>query len=296
MLTFLVVLVWGVNFLFMSLGLEEMSPLLLCALRFLVSAFPAAFFIKLPRGSLKFVILYGLVMFALQFSFLFTGIHLGVPAGTASMLMQTQVFFSIFFAILFLGERPHLGQMLGALVAFSGIGILAWHLDKAVSIAGFISILLAAASWGIGNLISKKLKRNTNIKVIIAWGSLYACLPMFLLTWLIEGSSSFIFTYEHLSWKGILSLLYIAFISTWMGYGVWNWLVERHPVGLLVPFTLLIPIIAMIISVFLLNESFQTWKLFAGVLVMLGLGINLLGSRFSTRRAMERYNRNNLAI
>lgn len=71
LLALLVVVVWGFNFLFVTFGLQEISPLLLCALRFLLASVPAIFFIKLPSASLRIVALYGLVMFALQFSFLF---------------------------------------------------------------------------------------------------------------------------------------------------------------------------------------------------------------------------------
>lgn len=281
LLALLVVLIWGVNFLFVSFGLEEISPLLLCALRFLFASVPAVFFVKIPHSSFKEIVLYGFVMFALQFAFLFIGMNVGMPAGMASLLMQTQVFFSMFFAVIFLGEQPNLGQTIGALVAFTGIGLVAMHFDSQISLLGFIFILAAAATWGIGNLITKKIKgSNNNMMAIIVWGSFVACIPMFLFSLIFEGASSFVYTYEHLSWRGILSLFYIVFASTWIGYGVWNWLIARYPVGMVAPFTLLVPIVAMISSVFVLDEPFQLWKLAAGLLVIGGLCINILGARF----------------
>lgn len=281
LLALLVVLIWGINFLFVSFGLEEISPLLLCALRFLLSSVPAVFFIKLPAASLKPIILYGFVMFALQFALLFIGMNVGMPAGMASLLMQTQVFFSMFFAVIFLGEQPNLGQVLGALVAFTGIGLVAMHFDSDISLAGFIFILAAAATWGFGNLITKKIKgNNTNMMAIIVWGSFFACIPMFLFALIFEGPASFVYTYEHLSWRGTISLLYIVFASTWIGYGLWNWLISRYPVGMVAPFTLLVPIVAILSSVLVLHEPLQLWKLTAGLLVMGGLCINILGTRF----------------
>lgn len=281
LLALLVVVIWGINFLFVSFGLEEISPLLLCALRFLLSSIPAVFFIPLPQKSFKFIALYGLVMFAMQFAFLFIGMSIGMPAGMASLLMQTQVFFSMFFAVLFLGEQPNIGQVVGALVAFTGIGIVAMHFDNDISLLGFIFILAAAATWGLGNLITKKIQvTNANMLAIIAWGSFFACIPMFLISLLVEGSAAFVSTYHHLSWRGIVSLLYIVFASTWIGYGVWNWLIARYPVGLVAPFTLLVPIVAIVSSVLVLDEPFQLWKLAAGLLVVGGLCINILGARF----------------
>lgn len=281
LLALLVVMIWGVNFLFVSFGLEEISPLLLCALRFLLASVPAIFFIRIPQDSFKVIVLYGFVMFALQFAFLFIGMNIGMPPGMASLLMQTQVFFSMFFAVVFLGEQPNMGQIIGALVAAMGIGLVAMHFDSTISLPGFVFILAAAATWGLGNLITKKIKGNSgNMMAIIAWGSFVACLPMFLLALIFEGPASFAYTYEHLSWRGTLSLLYIVFASTWIGYGVWNWLISRYPVGVVAPFTLLVPIVAILSSVLVLGEPFQLWKLEAGLLVIGGLCINILGARF----------------
>lgn len=281
LLALLVVSIWGVNFIFVSFGLEEMSPLLLCALRFLFSSIPAVFFVKFPKSSFKTIALYGLVMFALQFAFLFIGMKIGMPPGMASLLMQTQVFFSMFFAVIFLGEQPNISQIIGALVAFMGISLVARHFDGDISLLGFIFILAAAATWGFGNLITKKIKDiNNNMMTIIAWGSFIACIPMFLFSLIFEGPSSFVYTYEHLSWRGAFSLLYIVFASTWIGYGAWNWLVARYPVGLIAPFTLLVPFVAILSSVLVLGEPFQLWKLAAGLLVIGGLCITILGSRF----------------
>jgi O-acetylserine/cysteine efflux transporter len=280
-LALLVVLVWGINFLFVSMGLTEISPLLLCALRFFLASIPAVFFIKFPRESFQMVALYGLVMFALQFSLLFIGMNLGMPVGIASLLIQVQVFFSIFFASILLGEQPNMGQIIGALVSFSGIALVAMHFDKDISLAGFMFILAAAATWGIGNLITKQIKGNAgDMKALIAWGSFIACFPMFLISLIVEGSDNFISTLVTMTWKGFSSLMYIVFASTWIGYGTWNWLMARYPVAMVAPFTLLVPIIAMLSSVAFLGESFQIWKLTAGLLVISGLCINIVGSRF----------------
>ncbi|MFT4059443.1 MAG: EamA family transporter [Legionella sp.] len=289
LLALIVVLIWGFNFIFVSLGLTEISPLLLCALRFFLSSVPAIFFVKLPtRSSLHMVALYGLVMFALQFGLLFLGMSFGMPAGVASILIQVQVFFSMFFAVLLLGEKPNAGQMIGALVAFLGIAIVALHFDQDISLAGFLFILTAAATWGIGNLITKQLKGDSNnMMVLIVWGSFIACIPMFMVSLLVEGIDNFSATMLHLSWKGFGSLCYIVFASTWIGYGVWNWLMARYPVGMVAPFTLLVPVIAMISSVIFLGEPFQLWKLVVGLLVISGLCINILGSRFVAIRARK---------
>jgi O-acetylserine/cysteine efflux transporter len=279
LLAFLVALIWGINFLFVKIGLEEIPPLLLCTLRFALASIPAVFFIRPPAVPFKLVLSYGLLMFALQFSLLFLGMHAGMTPGMASLLIQVQVFFSMFFATLFLKEQPNPGQIIGALVSFVGIGLVALHLDQTISLLGFLLILASAATWGLGNLITKKAK-NINMMALVIWGSFVAIPPMLALSLSFEGLGVVVRSLSHLSWRGGVSILYIVYMSTWVGYGVWNWLMSCYPVSMVVPFTLLVPVVGVLSSVIVLGEPFETWKFIAGLFVLSGLFINILSSRF----------------
>ena len=286
LLALLVVIIWGVNFIFIKLGLDEFSPLFLCALRFLFASVPAIFFIKPPAVSFKITILYGLVMFALQFTFLFLGMYAGMTPGMTSLIMQVQIFFSMFFAAFFLGEKPNPWQITGAFVSFLGIGLVALHFNSNISILGFVFVLAAAATWGIGNLIPKKIS-NINMVALVVWGCFVACIPMLFIAWAVEGTTSITYSLQHASWIGAISLFYIVCISTWVGYGIWNSLIIQYPIGMIVPFTLLIPIVGLLSSVLLLNEPFEQWKLMSGILVVGGLYINVLGTRLLTMKRVN---------
>lgn len=286
LLCLLVVVIWGINFIFVKLGLNEFSPLFLCSLRFLLASIPAVFFIKPPAMPFKMVVLYGLIMFALQFSFLFMGMSLGMTAGMASLIMQVQVFFSMFFATIFIGEKPTLPQVVGSLVSFSGIGLVAFHFDESVSLLGFLFILLSAATWGIGNLITKKIP-NIRMISLVVWGCFIASIPMMALTFVFEGPVSMVSSYHQMTWVGGLSLLYIVGASTWIGYGIWGWLIVHYPIGYVVPFTLLVPVVGILGSIFMFGEQLQSWKLMSGLLVMSGLYINLAGSRWFKVKTAE---------
>ncbi|MBA2709772.1 MAG: EamA family transporter [Tatlockia sp.] len=287
LLAFLVVIIWGINFIFVKFALLEISPLLLCALRFILASIPAIFFIKPPAIPFKLIAMYGLIMFALQFSFVFIGMHAGMTPGMASLIMQTQVFFSMFFAAFFLGEKTNLWQVIGAIVSFIGIGLVAFHFDASISLLGFVCILGAAASWGLGNLITKKTRQISMIALVV-WGSFIASLPMIFLALLFEGTESIRSNIQQLSWLGLSSVLYIVYISTWIGYGVWNWLLSRHSVGTVVPFTLLVPVVGILSSVIILGEPFQLWKLGACLLVISGLFINLFGGRLGITKVAQK--------
>src|SRR3990167_2722475 len=227
------------------------------------------FFIKPPIGvPFRLVVWYGMVNFAMQFSFMFLGIYAGMPPGMASIVMQVQIFFSLFFAMIFLGERPTSWGTAGALVSCTGIMLIALS-EKINSFWAFIFILAAAASWGLGTLITKKITNNTsyNMFSLVIWGSLVAVIPMFILSLIVEGQPRILYMYHHVTWVAMSALLYTVYASTLVGYGVWNWLLSRYPVGFIVPFTLLVPIVGVLSSILVLGEPFEVWKLMAGLLV-----------------------------
>ncbi len=277
-LAILVILIWGCNFIFIKWGLQEMSPFLLCAARFLLASIPIIFFIKPPQGQLRMIALYGLITFAMQFSFLFLGMHVGMTPGLASLLMQLQVFFSIFFAAIMIKEIPHPLQILGSVVSFSGLVFVALHLNNEITLAGFLLVISAAASWGLGNLISKKMGR-VNVLSVIAWGSFFAFIPMMFISFIFDGPKTITQSLQHLSWIGIISACYISYAATWVAYSAWNSLLIRYPVATVAPFTLLVPIVGMVSSMLVFDEPLQSWKLIAAILVITGVFINLVGMR-----------------
>ena len=217
-------------------------------------------------------------MFALQFALLFMGLYIGMTPGLASLIMQVQVFFSLFFAVLFLGEQLTIWQVVGSVVSFLGIALVAVHLAQHLTLLGLMCLLFAAAAWGVGNLITRKIK-HVNMMALVVWGCFVACVPMFILSLLFEGPDRMVYAYRNLTWLSGLSLLYIVYASTWLGYGIWNWLLKRHPVGTVVPFTLLVPVVGVVTSIVVLGESFERWKMLAGLLVIAGLYLHLFGAR-----------------
>lgn len=286
LLALLVALIWGMNFIFLKLALTEIPPLFLCALRFFLSSIPAIFFIRIPNIPFKKIATYGLVMFALQFGLLFIGMNFGMMAGMASLIAQMQVFFSIFFAYLWLSEVPNGSQILGSIISFCGIFVVGMHFDnESVSLIGFVLILSAALTWGIGNTMTRQMK-HINMLGLIVWGSFIAAFPLLILSFLFEGKSAIENTLTTTTITGFGSLLYIVYASTWIGYGTWNFLVSRYPVSVIAPFTLLVPITAMLGSILFLGEKLTDWKILACFLVITGLCISLLGKRFSEKMIM----------
>ncbi len=282
-LALLITAVWGFNFVAIKAGLEEIPPILLCAIRFFLTSVPFILFIKRPISSFKLVVLYGLVMFAMQFCLLFIGMYAGVTAGLAAILLQIQVLFTVLLALLFFKEKLTKWQILGGLLSCSGIALVGMNLEGDLTLLGFLLVITAAAFWGTGSAIAKKIGK-INVIELVVWGSLVAWPPLLLVSLLVEGAAQITSSLHNISWLSVASVLYITGASTILGFSVWNFLIHRYPLSTMAPFLLLVPVFAMLGSALTLGEELQLWKVISGVLVIAGLGLNFFAQHFLSKR------------
>src|SRR5262245_32873304 len=125
LLAIAVVAVWGSNFVVIKIGLEHLPPLLFAALRFTFAFLPAALFIKRPSVPWTQLAAYGLFIGAGQFGLLYTAMTHDISAGLASLVIQTQAFFTIGLAMWFSSERLRAFQWVALALAASGLGVIA---------------------------------------------------------------------------------------------------------------------------------------------------------------------------
>lgn len=283
-----VVFFWGINFAIIALGLRQISPLSLGVARFVLAAFPWVFFIARPKVPLRLLALYSLFIFALQFGFLFTGMKIGMSAGLSSLILQLQVFFTIGLSVAVLGERPRLTQIAGALLAFCGIAVVAMHVGGEVNLPGLGLLILAAASWGAGNIVSRIITTRygaVDILGLVCWGSLFAIPPLLAVSLVLE-PGGLVSSFSNPDWVSIGALAYLVYISTLYGFSVWSRLLSLYPVATVAPFTLLVPVFGFLGSAVLLGEPIEGWKLVAAALVIAGLVVNLLGAHAARARTV----------
>ncbi len=273
----LMVAIWGFNFIVIRWGLNDVPPLTLTLLRFVLAAFPAIFFVARPRTPWWHLAAYGLFAFALQFSFLFTGIAVGMPTGLSSLVIQVQAFFTIGLAALIAHERPRPPQLAGALLAAAGIALVGFHLPGGGTRVGLLFVLAAAASWATANIIVKGVRGEP--LAVVVWASAYAAVLMLAAALLIDGPDRMVHAAASLSalqWTGVA---FQAWPTTLLAFGIWASLLRRYPAALVAPFTLLVPIVGMTCAVWLLGEPARWWKLAGAALVLAGLALNVASYR-----------------
>lgn len=278
LLALLVIVVWGLNFVVIKVGLHGMPPMLMGALRFMLAAFPAILFVRRPQVPLRWMLAYGMTISLGQFAFLFYAMYVGMPAGLASLVLQSQAFFTLLFAALFLGERLRGSNLFGLLVAASGLVLIGLQGGQAMTLAGFALTIAAASMWALGNVVTRKLGK-VNLVGLVVWGSLIPPLPFLALSLWLEGPELISQSLRSLSLDSLLVLAYLAFGATILGYGLWSRLLSRYPASQVAPFSLLVPVVGISSSALLLGERLGGLQMVGAALVMAGLLINVWGGR-----------------
>ncbi|MFE4124792.1 O-acetylserine/cysteine exporter [Kosakonia sp. YIM B13605] len=290
LLAMLVVVAWGLNFVVIKVGLHNMPPLMLAGLRFVLVAFPAILFVARPRVPLRLLLGYGLTISFGQFAFLFCAIKFGMPAGLASLVLQAQAFFTIILGAGVFGERLQIKQLVGITLAVLGVLVLIESSlnGQHVPLLGFLLTLAGAFSWACGNIFNKKIMQHSSrpaVMSLVVWSALIPIVPFMVASLIFDGPALMLQSVVSIDFTTLLSLVYLAFVATILGYGIWGTLLGRYETWHVAPLSLLVPVVGMASAALLLGETLSALQLVGAVLVMAGLYINVFG--FRLRRAVQ---------
>ncbi|MDO4998520.1 MAG: EamA family transporter [Neisseria sp.] len=274
-----VIVIWGVNFWFMKIALADIQPMLLGALRFVFLLLPALFVLPRPNVAWWWLILYGLSISFGQFGLMFMALWQGMPTGLAALLHQGQVFFSVILAMICLREpvqRQHFIAMLIAMLGLLFIGVGQYH--GVMPLLGLWLVLASALMWACGNMVVKKIGKVNPLSLVV-WGNVVT-LPAFALTaWWQYGTAGVAEQIAAMRWQTWAAVLYLAYVAGLLGYAGWGVLLSRYPAGKMTPLALLVPVIALLVAYFGLNEPLNAWH-WAGVwTVMAALVLHVFGAR-----------------
>ena len=308
-LAVLVAFIWGVNFTFIAWALESFPPLMLTAMRFFFTAVPLVLWLKPPKFN-RSLFIYAVGTFVMQYAFVFTAMHLGASAGLTALVLQLQIFITVLLAYLILGEAVNRIQIIGMVVGVLGLSVIALNLGGDMPLIGFVCILIAAIGWSFGNIASKQASRQATKQTsdesmttaasknktsavsalaLVVWGALIACVILTLSSLIFERAAWTLTTFTQASLKSWLSLGFIVYISTLIGFGLWAHLLAQNIASKVVPFALLVPIFGMATSVLFTGEVLTWWKMLAMVLILSGLILANIKLGLSSKAATNNY-------
>lgn len=282
-LAVLVTVIWGIAFVATKIALESFSPPQLTALRFLIASVPVVLVAR-PPITWPVLCAVGLTLFAGQFLFQFFGIANGMPPGLASIVVQTQALFTILFAGVVLKEKPTRRQLSRTVVAFAGLAVIAVTVGHDLTAVGLCLTAMSAVSWGIGNVLVKRLPRVEMLNLMV-WLSLVPPLPSLALSLALDGPADIALAVTGASWLAVCAALYLGLVVTVLAYAIWGNLLRRYSAATVTPFALLAPFVAAYASSLVFGERFGTLRLAGMGLVLLGLAVIVLPlERLASRR------------
>jgi O-acetylserine/cysteine efflux transporter len=283
LLALAVMVVWGTNFVIIRAALAHITPLLMASGRFFFVVFPAIFFLRRPKVPWSHLAAYGLLIGVLQFGVVFIAMKSDISPGLVSLVIQTQVFFTIGLSIVVTRERVSGFQWLALVLAFAGLGVILAHAGKASATPlGLMLTLFSALSWGAGNVLARADK-PPNMLAYVVWSSLFAVPPLIALSFVFDGWPAIRDGVRHADLATWAAVLWQAAGNSLFGYAVWGWLLSRHPTATIAPTALLVPVFGMAAAALWAGEPMPAWKLIATALIMGGLALNLLWPTLSAR-------------
>jgi O-acetylserine/cysteine efflux transporter len=272
--------IWGFNFVVLKIALVDVPPILLTALRFIFACLPVLFLPK-PKGmTWQALSIVGLTSFLGQYVLLFVAMKLGMPAGLSSVTLQLQVFVTILFSIVFLGERPTTRQYLGGALALSGLATIAATVGQGTSIPfiAMVFIVLSATTWAFGNFTVRKSGPDAGFGTMagVCWASLVPIVPALALSMIFEGPEQIVHSLTHIRPITVGAIAYTVILSTWFGFAIWGKLLASYPAGTAAPFALLVPVFGGLSAWAMLGETLSPVRLLGSVMIFAGLAVILL--------------------
>jgi len=280
---------WGASFLFMRLGAAEFGALPTAAVRVGIAAL---FLLPLliVRGSgpelarhWKASLAIGVVNSALPFA-LYCYALLTINTGLAAVLNATVPMFGALVAWGWFGDRPDGSRLLGLLIGFAGVALLAGGgAGVAPGASGsalwaVLACLAACLSYGISASATRRFLTGVPALATAAGSQLGATLVLALpAIWLWPAQTP--------SLKAWLALLAVGIFCTGLAYILFFRLIANAGPAKALTVTFLVPVFALFYGAIFLGEPITPWMLGCAAVIVCGVALSTGLVRLGRRRA-----------
>jgi len=256
------------NVVAIKIGLTEVSPALLNALRFWLLTCCLLPFARIDKGQLKPILIIAAVMGVGHFYLMSLGAAY-VDSNTVVMIIMLGAPFSSLLAFLLKIERLTKLQFLGMFVAFIS-SITPVLLSNSLDLKwGAAIIVVAMLVWASVNIRIHNMEKIP-VLTLQFWIGLIST-PLCLIIYTYEGGTMDIAS--QLTPTLVMSVLFIVFGSSILAYSLWFSTISQHGINKVINTTLLQPIFTIILAYFLLNESVSRIQLIAAIGTITGISI-----------------------
>lgn len=293
-------LIWGSSFLFIRVGVEQLSPFQIVFIRTTIAAVGLNLVLlvrgkRLPldRRSLTPLIILGIANTTIPFALITWG-EKSISSGLAAMLQSTASLFTLVIAhFYFADERITPQKIVGLAVGFFGVIVLASRsvVDGQFDVpqlAGSMAIVLASLFYAIFSTYSRKIIRNRFEPIVVSAGAMtFAAVSSgicMVFAPLLGGQAAT--PLSSVGSDGLISVITLGLANTFVAYIIYYWIIRELGAARTSMVTYITPGVGLALGAIVLHEAID-WRLIAGaLLIFAGIGIvNLrMFSRISFRR------------
>ena len=278
------VLLWGLNWSIMKMGLNMSSPFAFTSHRFLLSSIflvvlNVVLWLRIPRDleSFKRIFVFSLASMSSSVSTIL-GLRLQ-SSGIGAVLTYTQPIMVLIMAVIFVNESFSRLRLLGTLVGFSGVVVL--FLEDIGSILSWAALLLliGAFLWGVGTIYYKLKLQSMGASFVNLLQASITCLTMYALSLSTEPA------FRAWDWGYLAILVYSGIGASGIGMTIWLFLLKDEEATSLSSSSLIVPVIALFFGWLFLGEDPSPKSLAGSTLVLAGI---YLVSHYKPRQNLER--------
>ena len=279
-LAILVPIIFGFGFVIAKPAMDQLPPILLNGLRWSLTGIIMCWFFPFPKKLFKSLLVISFLGSTLQYSLTFSGLNI-VDATSATLLIQSEIPFGILIAFIILKEKPSMKNLIGLLIAFTGIVILTGSPNLENKLFGVLLLLSGAFLWAYAQVIAKPVSEKIGGLALTAYIGVFAGPSSIALSYFIEGN-----TYQYITnadLKTWLIVLYLGLIMNCLAYSIWYFVLSKHPVNYVMPVMLLLPVTGLVTAIFILGETPSTYAYIGGFIIISGVAIILINKREKIR-------------
>jgi len=275
-LALLVPIVLGFGFVIAKPAMESFPPILLNGLRWSLSGLIMCYFFPFPKKYFKKMLIISFIGCTLQYGLSYTGLNM-ISGTSATLFVQAEIPFGILIAFFLLGEKVPIKNIIGLIIAFIGIIILSGNPNLEGKMIGVIFILSAAFLWSFAQVLAKDVSEKIGGLALTAWLGIFAGPQAIFASFLIEGNSfNYIYNATPQAW---MILIYLGIGMNVIGYSCWYSVLSRNPVNNVMSVLLLFPVTGLLTSIFILNETPNSYAYFGGAIIISGVAMILINKK-----------------
>lgn len=273
-----VILIWGSTFTLTKSLYNEMSPLAFGAARFIIIV-AIAFLVlwvgarragepgrlTIRRADFPLFVVTGLLGYTgYQLGFILGLAHTSPFAGALMIASSTPLVSLLIVTVL--GEKQTPMIWFGAMLAVIGVTIFLFSGSEGMTWLGNIIAFGGGVSFAFYQVFNRRLIREYASPTYSAWSTLFGAIPLIL----IGTPAMFSQNWGDVSGTSWLAFLYMCVFPVYLAYIAWGWAIRHRGVAI-TGFSLLVPVIAGVMSWLLYNEEFTLRKIVGGSLAVVGL-------------------------